>query len=133
MSQFTERNRDSQVVMPRNSGYEAVTASATLLRKNTGKTYTNIGATGTVTLTLPQDAIAGDQFTFLRAASYSFRIDPGAAGGIYAFVGYTWAKQADNKYLEITLNGGSVTLVADGNGDWVTTSVTDSLGFDIET
>lgn len=90
------------------------TADVTLNRYDCPQLISNLGASGTVTATLPQDAKAGDEvFVFVQAAQ-AFRIDPGAAGAIYI----NGAKQTDDKYIESAVIGDFVRLVADGNGDW---------------
>jgi len=90
------------------------TANATLLRSNTGTVHTNLGASGAVTLTLPQDAPTGCNFLFGVKAAQQLRIDPGAAGAIYI----NGAKQTDDKYIWADDEAESVLLVADGHGDW---------------
>ena len=52
---------------------------------------------------------------FVCMADEAFRLEPGAAGGIYI----KGAKQADNKYVSVSDIGDFIHLVADGNGDWV--------------
>jgi len=89
-------------------------ADDTLTKEETGSIHTNLGAGGTITLTLPQDARAGDYFQFVAMVAQQLRIDPGAAGGIYV----NGAKQTDDKYIWADSEGESITLVADGNGDW---------------
>lgn len=94
------------------------TADATLTRDQRNSTQTNLGASGAVVLTLPQDAVAGDSFHFAVMAAQQLRIDPGAAGAIYI----NGAKQSDDAYIHADDEGESVTLVADGNGDWASRS-----------
>jgi len=91
------------------------TADATLTRDQRNGTHTNLGAVAAVTLTLPQDAVAGDKFHFCVMAAQELRVDSGAAGGIYI----NGAKQADNAYISADDEAEHVTLMADGNGDWV--------------
>ncbi len=91
-----------------------VVSDETLLRGDTGALVTNLGAAGTVTKTLPQNAQAGDAFTFVVATAQELRVNPGAAGGVYI----NGAKQADAKYISADDEGESVTLVANGAGDW---------------
>lgn len=93
----------------------AKTASATLKASQTGSTFTNLGATATVALTLPQNADYGIMFRFHVQAAQLFRIDPGAAGAFY----YNGAKQTDGKYLELSGIGAAVEVECDGNHDWV--------------
>jgi hypothetical protein len=85
-----------------------------LVRGETGALVTNLGATGAVTKTLPQNAQTGDTFTFVVASAQELRVNPGAAGGVYI----NGAKQADGKYISADDEGEAVTLVANGLGDW---------------
>ncbi|MCA9252840.1 MAG: hypothetical protein KDA54_17055 [Phycisphaerales bacterium] len=91
------------------------TANFGVSARQSGTTFTNAGAGGTITATLPQSAAKGTTFAFVCMADQALRIAPGAAGGIYI----KGAKQADNKYVSITDIGDFVHLIADGNGDWV--------------
>ena len=93
---------------------EAHTAADTLTAAESGSVHTNLGATGAVTLTLPASAIAGTVFTFAVQAAYELRVDPGAAT-IRDDSG-----QTIDKYKSADAIGECLTLVADGNGDWVT-------------
>ena len=97
------------------STVEHHTAIDTLTKAETGSVHTNLGATGAITITLPQDATSGCQFDFVVMAAQELRIDPGAAGAIYI----NGAKQTDDYYISADDEGESVKLVADGNGDWV--------------
>lgn len=92
------------------------TSSKTLSLIHTGAMYSNLGATGTVTLTLPQDGAgqSGIKFSFFVAAAQAIRVDPGAAGAVY----FDGAKQTDNKYVELTGIGTICRAISDGNGDW---------------
>lgn len=94
------------------------TADATLTRDQRNSTQTNLGAAGAVTLTLPQDAVAGDTFHFSVMTAQQLRVDAGAAGAIYI----NGSKAADDAYIWADDEGESVTLVADGNGDWASRS-----------
>ena len=80
--------------------------------------HTNLGAGGAITFTLPQTVRAGFVCRFAVMVAQQLRIDPGAAGGIYI----DGLKQADDSYIWADAIGESVTLVADGNGDWVATT-----------
>lgn len=91
------------------------TADATLTRDQRNGVHTNLGAGAAVTLTLPQDAVAGDRFYFNAMAAQELRVDPGAAGAIYI----SGAKQTDNKYVSFDDEAEHLTLTADGNGDWI--------------
>jgi len=93
---------------------EAHTEDDTLLASESGSVHTNLGATGTVTLTLPAAATEGTEFTFAVQAPYELRVAPGAAA-IRDDSGDT-----AGKYKAADAVGESLTLVADANGDWVT-------------
>lgn len=91
------------------------TANDTLTVKETGSTHTNLGASGTVTLTLPQNAVKGNRYTFAVMAAQVLQIDPGSAGAIY--LGNQ--KLSDDAAVGSGVIGNVITLEADGNGDWV--------------
>ncbi len=91
------------------------TASFALNARQSGGVFTNLGAGGAITASLPQNPPEGTAFKFVCMADAALQIAPGAAGGIYV----KGAKQADNKYIAISDIGDFVHLVADGNGDWV--------------
>lgn len=91
------------------------TSAVTLTAAQSGTVHTNLGASGAVTVTLPQSPPEGTQFKFVCMADQELRIDPGAAGGIYI----KGAKQTDDKYVSITDIADFIHLIADGNGDWV--------------
>lgn len=111
---------------PVNSRYFVThnTASRDLRYRETGSVQTNLGAGDTVTLTLPQNADKGIWFQFVVGAAQELRIDPGARGAIY--IG--GAKQTDNLYITADDEAESVTLVADGNGDWLAFNVVGTWG-----
>lgn len=100
------------------------TASDTLTKEESNSVHTNLGATAAVTLTLPQDAPIGCNFTFVVMAAYALRIDPGAAGAVY--IG--GAKQTDDKYVWADDEAESVELIADGNGDWIAVGTVGTWG-----
>jgi len=93
---------------------EAHTANDTLSADESGSIHTNLGASGTVTLTLPASAPEGTVFTFAVQAAQELRVDPGAAT-IRDDSGLT----AD-KYKVADAIGECLALVADSNGDWAT-------------
>ena len=93
---------------------EAHTSNDTLTESESGSIHTNLGATGTITLTLPASATAGTVFTFAVQAAQQLRVDPGTAT-IRDNSG-----QTPDKYKWADAVGESLTLVADANGDWVT-------------
>lgn len=93
---------------------EAHSSNDALLSVESGSVHTNLGATGTVTLTLPAAAPEGTQFAFAVQAAQELRVDPGAAT-IRDDSG-----QTADKYKSAATVGAALTLVADANGDWVT-------------
>ena len=106
-------------VMPYEAGgvkrvIEAHTGDDTLTVAESGSVHSNLGATGTVTLTLPASAPAGTVFTFAVQAAYELRIDPGTATIRDA------SGQTSDKYKSANAIGECLSLVADSNGDWVT-------------
>lgn len=107
------------IVMPYGAGgvkkvIEAHTSDDTLTAAESGSIHSNLGATGTVTLTLPASAPSGTVFSFAVQASYELHIDPGT----------TTIKddsgQTADKYKSANTIGASLSLVADSSGDWVT-------------
>ncbi len=99
-----------------------LTAATTLKQKDEGGLYTNLGATGTVPVTLPTNAAPGTVFKFRTLAAQAFQIKPGAGNAIHALIGAAYGKQADAKYIEGGAVGEHVDLMADSNGDWVATN-----------
>jgi hypothetical protein len=93
---------------------EAHTADDALAASESGSVHSNLGAIGTVTLTLPASAPEGLQFAFAVQAAQELRIDPGSAA-IRDDAG-----QMADKYKSASAIGASLTLVADANGDWAT-------------
>jgi hypothetical protein len=93
---------------------EAHTSNDTLAAAESGSVHTNLGATGTVMLTLPADAPEGTQFTFAVQAAYELRVDPGTAT-IRDDSG-----QTADRYKSAGAVGACITLVADAAGDWAT-------------
>lgn len=94
---------------------EAHTSDDTLTEAESGSVHTNLGATGTVTLTLPDSAAAGTYFTFASQVpnnDQELRVDPGSATIRMEGVGA-------GKYIYHDEMGVCITLVADENGDWV--------------
>ena len=106
-------------VMPYEAGgvkktIEAHTTDDTLAVEESGSVHTNLGATATVTLTLPASAPEGTMFTFAVQATQELRVDP-AAAAIRDDSG-----QTSGKYKAADAVGECLTLVADSNGDWMT-------------
>jgi len=90
------------------------TADDALTEVESRKFHTNLGASGTVVLTLPQSVTAGLLFHFIVLETFELRIDPGAAGAIYI----SGAKQTDDKYITANAINESITVVSIGSGDW---------------
>ena len=95
---------------------ESHSSDDTLAESESGSVHTNLGAAGTVTLTLPSSADEGTEFVFAVQSGQELRIDPGSAT-IRDDCGAT----AD-KYKSADAVGECLVLVADSNGDWVTVS-----------
>ncbi len=93
---------------------EAHTSNDTLTAAESGSVHTNLGASGTVTLTLPASAPAGVVFTFAVQAAQQLRVDP----GIKAI--RDDSGQTADKYKYASTIGACISLVADANGDWAT-------------
>jgi len=98
------------------------TAADTLLQSESGSLHTNLGASGTVPLSLPPGPNSSEVipkgicFEFITMTTAEIlRIDPGPAGAIYI----NGAKQTDDKYIQAIGFNDSVKLVSDGNGDWL--------------
>lgn len=107
------------VVIPFGSGglkrtIEAHTSNDMLTAAESGSVHSNLGATTTVTLTLPASAPAGTVFSFAVQAAQQLRVDPGTAA-IRDDSG-----QTADKYKSASVIGASLTLIADANGNWAT-------------
>ncbi len=93
---------------------EAHVADDVLIAAESGSVHTNLGAGGPVTLTLPDEAAEGTEFTFAVQAAAELRVEPGTAA-IRDSSG-----QTAGRYKSADALGANLTLVADHNGDWVT-------------
>ena len=93
---------------------EAHTADDTLTEAESGSVHTNLGASATVTLTLPYPASPGTVFSFAVQAAQQLRIDPGTAA-IRDDSG-----QTADKYKSSNMIGASLTVIADSAGNWAT-------------
>ena len=116
---ITDCRTGHNFVMPYEAGgikktIEAHTSDDTLTASESGGVHTNLGATGTITLTLPASAPLGTFFIFAVQAANELRVDPGTAA-IKDDSG-----QTAGKYKSADAVGECITLVADSNGDWVT-------------
>ncbi|HUW18632.1 MAG TPA: hypothetical protein VMW16_04955 [Sedimentisphaerales bacterium] len=119
ITSITDWRTGHNYVMPYGAGgvkrtVEEHISNDTLTAAESGSVHTNLGATGTVTLTIPASAPAGTEFSFAVQAAQELRIDPGAAA-IRDDSG-----QTADKYKSANTIGASLTLVADSNGDWAT-------------
>ena len=94
-------------------------ATGNITTAGTGSVYTNIGATGTIVLTLPA-AATGWTYTFYRVADFAMRIQPLQAAGSAIIVAA--GKQADDNYVELGAVGSSIKLVCNSQGDWMAVS-----------
>lgn len=115
----TDCRAGHNLVMPYGAGgikrtIEAHAGDDTLATAESGSVHTNLGATATVTLTLPASPAVGTAFTFAVQAAYELRVDPGSAA-IRDDCG-----QTSGKYKSASAIGASLSLVADANGDWAT-------------
>ena len=116
---ITDCRAGHNILMPYGAGglkknIETHTGDDTLAESESGSIHTNLGASATVTLTLPATAQAGIIFHFTVQAVQELRIDPGSAA-IRDDSG-----QTADKYKSANAIGESLSLVADANGDWVT-------------
>lgn len=95
------------------TGLEAHTADDNLTNAESGSVHSNLGASGTITLYLPDPATPGVFFWFAVQATFEMRIDPGTAA-IRDNI-----NQTDGKYRWADGIGECLGLIADENGDWV--------------
>lgn len=96
--------------------------SFTLDREDCPCTIHNTSASGAVVVTLPKDAKGGEKVLLCGMVAQTLRVEPGAAGRIWATNLTTFAKQAAGKYLGATGLGEYVTLTALGGEVWLATS-----------
>ncbi|MHC4070762.1 MAG: hypothetical protein ACYSW0_01500 [Planctomycetota bacterium] len=116
---ITDCRTGHNVAMPYGAGglkrsIEAHTGDDTLTSAESGSVHSNLGAVGTVTLTLPASAPAGTAFSFTVQAGQELRIDPGTST-IRDDSG-----QTADKYKSASAVGSCLSLVSDANGDWAT-------------
>ena len=90
------------------------TTDAILTEAESGSVHTNRGATGTIVLTLPANAVEGTCFNIAVQETQQIRLDPGTAA-IRDNCG-----QTSDKYKWANAIGECIKLVADSNGDWIT-------------
>lgn len=94
--------------------YTTQTSALTLYVSQSGLIIDNTGASAATRHTLPQSAPKGTKYTAICTVAQENGFAPGAAGAIYV----EGAKQSDNKYVTVSDEGDSLTVIADGNGDW---------------
>jgi hypothetical protein len=119
INSVTDCRAGHNIVVPYGAGgmkknIEAHISNDTLTVVESGSVHTNLGATGTITLTLPASASEGTVFTFAIQAAQELRIDPGTAA-----IRDSSGQTAD-KYKSADAIGECLTVVADSNGDWAT-------------
>ena len=103
------------------SGAIAKTADETLTTADNGKRFSNNGATGVVTLTVPA-SVAGQKWHFTRRNStHAFRIEPG--GSFLAGAGF-------GKYVQLDTDGASITMEYHVTGTYVITSQSGSISYE---
>jgi hypothetical protein len=107
------------ITMPYSAGgikktIEAHTTDDTLTVAESGSVHTNLGASATVTLTLPASAPPGTVFSFAVQAAQQLRIDPGTAT-IRDDSG-----QTADKHKSANTIGASLTVIAESTGNWAT-------------
>ncbi len=93
---------------------EAHTADDTLAVTESGSVHTNLGASTTVTLTLPASAPSGTVLSFAVQAAQQLRIDPGTAA-IRDDSG-----QTADKYKSASSIGAALTVITESAGNWAT-------------
>jgi len=116
---ITDCRTGHNIVLPYGAGgikktIEAHTANDTLTAAESGSVHTNLGASATVTLTLPASASVGTVFSFAVQAAQQLRIDPGTAA-IRDDSG-----QTADKYKSAGTIGASLTIIAESAGNWAT-------------
>ena len=67
------------------------TAAVTLTKEQSPVLVHNVSAGGAVVVTMPTDCDGGEMFVFTGMVAQTLRIEPGAAGGIWATDGTTFA------------------------------------------
>jgi hypothetical protein len=116
---ITDCRTGHNIVMPYRAGgikktIEAHTDNDTLIAAESYSVHTNLGASATVTLTLPASAPTGTVFSFAVQSAQQLRIDPGTTA-IRDDSG-----QTADKYKSASTIGASLTIIADSAGNWAT-------------
>ena len=94
---------------------EVHTADDQLEHKESGSIHTNLGATGAVTIFMPTFALAGTRYTVSVQTAQQLNIDP-VSGVIVDDSGVS-----TSKYKYCSTVGAFMTVVSDGNGNWIVT------------
>jgi hypothetical protein len=94
---------------------EAHTADDTLTAAESGTVHTTVGASGTVTFTLPA-ATVGLEYFFRVGAAQELRIDPDGTETIA--LPSTGVQGAAGKYLTANADGETVHILCDNAGEW---------------
>ena len=94
---------------------EAHTENDQLNHAESGSIHTNLGATGPVTIFMPSFNLAGTRYTISVQAAQQLNIDP-VAGAIIDDSGVS-----SSKYKWCSTVGAFMSVVSDGNGDWIVT------------
>jgi hypothetical protein len=116
---ITDCRAGHNIVMPYGAGgikktIEAHTGDDTLTATESGNVHTNLGASATVTLTLPASTPAGTVFSFAVQAAQQLRIDPGTAAILDD------SGQTADKYKSASSIGAALTIIAESTGNWAT-------------
>jgi hypothetical protein len=116
---ITDCRTGHNIIMPYGAGgikktIEAHTSDDTLTVAESGSVHTNLGASVTVTLSLPASAPVGTIFSFAVQAAQQLHIDPGTAT-IRDDSG-----QTADKYKSANTIGASLTVIAESAGNWAT-------------
>jgi len=102
--------------------YEAVTATGLIVGSDdSGKTFSNDGAASFVELALNISSgnlsEIGVNYNFVRITSQELRIRP-----LTGRIMYSSGVMADTKALSLTTDGAKLSLVYDGNDNWIATT-----------
>lgn len=100
---------------------EAKTGNYTVTAADSGKVFTNTGAGGTITFTLPV-AVVGLHYIFSVGAAQALRIDPNGTETIA--LPSTGVPAAAGKYIVASAEAGTVTVVCTKAGGWAVSGYT---------
>lgn len=106
-------------------GVEVKTAAYTVVTPNdNGKTFTNEGAQGEITVSLPA-ATVGQWYRFVVKAAQELRIDPNGTETIALDTG---VQQAAGKYITANAIGERISVECVKEGEWETTEAVGTWG-----